>query len=116
MDILLTKITLSENMEFLDDLLTFEELGKHLKSQGCHVANLSSSDFSSKTGIGGCLKSLLRQFLKVTVDVSSLIIEDSNLICWWFLGSSFVVLSRHLNYPSLHLGTKKRRTMINLWS
>ena len=58
-------------MEFVDDLLTFEELGKHLKSQGCHVANLSSLDFTAKNGIGGCLRSLLRQFLKSTLDVST---------------------------------------------
>lgn len=56
-------------MEFVDDLLTFEELGSHLKSQGCHVAKLSSLDFSVKNGIGGCLRSLLRQFLMVTLDV-----------------------------------------------
>jgi origin recognition complex subunit 3 len=62
---------MSENMEFVDDLLTFEELGSYLKSQGCHVANLSSLEFSVKNGIGGCLRSLLRQFLMVTVDVSS---------------------------------------------
>lgn len=60
---------LAENMEFVDDLLTFEELGLHLKSQGCHVANLSSLDFSVKNGIGGCLRSLLRQLVMVTLDV-----------------------------------------------
>lgn len=58
-------------MEFVDDLLTFEELGKHLKAQGCHVANLSSLDFTAKNGIGGCLRSLLRQFLMSTLDVST---------------------------------------------
>lgn len=57
-------------MEFVDDLLTFEELGIHLKSQGCHVANLSSSDFSTKHGIGGCLRSLMRQLLSVTLEVN----------------------------------------------
>lgn len=58
-------------MEFVDDLLTFKELGLHLKSQGCHVANLSSQDFLPKSGIGGCLRSLLRKFLMVTFDVRS---------------------------------------------
>lgn len=57
------------NMEFVDDLLTFEELGLHLKSAGFHVANLSSLDFTAKNGINGCLRSLLRQFLKASVDV-----------------------------------------------
>ena len=58
-------------MEFVDDLMTFEELGLHLKSHGCHVANLSSIDFSTNNGIGGCLRSFLRQFLMVTPDVSA---------------------------------------------
>lgn len=64
---------LAENMEFVDDLLTFEELGLCLKSHGCHVANLSSTDFSAKNGIGGCLRSLLRQFLMVSLDVSGFV-------------------------------------------
>lgn len=59
-------------MEFVDDQLTFEVLGNHLKSSGCHVANMSSLDFSPKNGIGGCLARLLRKFLMVTFDVSSL--------------------------------------------
>lgn len=54
----------------VDDLLTFEELDLHLKSQGCHVAKLSSMDFSAKNGVGGCLRGLLRQFVMPTVDVS----------------------------------------------
>ena len=37
-------------MEFVDDLLTFVEVGLCLKSHGCHVANLSSQDFSAKNG------------------------------------------------------------------
>lgn len=57
-------------MEFVDDLLTFEELGNFLKSQGCQVANLSSLDFTAKSGIGGCLRSLLRQFVEASSDVS----------------------------------------------
>ena len=57
-------------MEFVDDLLTFEEVGLCLKSHGCHVANLSFQDFSAKNGIGGCLRGLLIQFLMATLDVS----------------------------------------------
>lgn len=56
----------------VDDLLTFEELGFHLKSHGCHVASLSSQELSAKSSIGGCIRSLLRQLLKVTVDVSTM--------------------------------------------
>ncbi|MQL95413.1 hypothetical protein Taro_028080 [Colocasia esculenta] len=47
---------------------TFQELSAHLKSNGCHVANLSSLDFTSKHGITGCLRSLLRQLVMVTLD------------------------------------------------
>ena len=57
-------------MELVDDLLTFKDLGLHLKSHGCHVANLSSFDFSAKSGIDGCLRGLLRQFLLASLDVS----------------------------------------------
>ncbi|XWS58700.1 hypothetical protein CRYUN_Cryun08bG0057100 [Craigia yunnanensis] len=76
---LFTGLVLTKNMEFVDDLLTFEELGKHLKSQGCHVANLSSLDFTAKNGIGGCLRSLLRQFLKFTLDPA-----DLSILASWY--------------------------------
>lgn len=56
-------------MELFDDLRTFEELGQFLRSHGCHVANLSSMDFVAKNGIGGCVTSLLRQFLATSVEV-----------------------------------------------
>lgn len=56
-------------MEFVDDILTFEELSLFLKQQGCHVGMLSSSDFSVKNGIAGCLKALLREFMDTTMDV-----------------------------------------------
>lgn len=56
-------------MEVVDDLLTFADLGQHLRSNGCHVANLSSCDFSQKNGISGSIRSLLRMFLMVTLDV-----------------------------------------------
>ncbi|CAK9166006.1 unnamed protein product [Ilex paraguariensis] len=65
---LFTGLVFTRNMEFVDDLQTFTDLSLHLKTRGCHVANLSSFDFSSKNGIGGCLKSLLRQFLTVSLD------------------------------------------------
>lgn len=35
-----------ENTEFVDDLITFQELGGHLEFNGCHVANLLALDFS----------------------------------------------------------------------
>ncbi|XP_056683459.1 origin of replication complex subunit 3 isoform X2 [Spinacia oleracea] len=68
-------------MEFVDDQLTFEELGNHLKSSGCHVANMSSLDFSAKNGIGGCLTRLLRKFLKVTLDDA-----DMSILASWYCG------------------------------
>ena len=59
----------AENAEFVDDLQTFKELSGHLQSNGCHVANLSALNFSAKHGIGGCLRSLLRQLVTDAVDV-----------------------------------------------
>lgn len=59
-------------MEFVDDISTFSDLGAHLRSNGCYVANLTSVDFCAKNGVGGCLKTLLRQFVMVGVDVSML--------------------------------------------
>ncbi|GAY43230.1 Origin of replication complex subunit 3 [Citrus sinensis] len=76
---LFTGLVLTKNMEFVDDLLTFEELGRHLKSQGCHVANLSSLDFMAKSGIGGCLRSLLRQFLVAPLDAA-----DISILASWY--------------------------------
>ncbi|XP_022747744.1 origin of replication complex subunit 3 isoform X2 [Durio zibethinus] len=76
---LFTGLVLTKNMEFVDDLMTFDALGKHLKSQGCHVANLSSLDFIAKNGIGGCLRSLLRQFLKSTLDPA-----DISILASWY--------------------------------
>lgn len=58
-------------MEFVDDILTFEELSHCLKSHGCHVAMLSSLEFSLKNGIAGCLKALLREFLGCAIDVGA---------------------------------------------
>lgn len=66
-------------MEFVDDQLTFEELGAHLKSNGCFVASLSSVDFLAKNGIAGCLTRLLRQFLMIALDVSSLLYNINRL-------------------------------------
>ncbi|CAM8965297.1 unnamed protein product [Rhodiola kirilowii] len=70
---------LTKNMDFVDDLLTFHDLGVYLKSNGCHVANLSSMDFSVKAGIGGCLKSMLRQFLTVSSDAA-----DISVLASWY--------------------------------
>ncbi|XP_058103828.1 origin of replication complex subunit 3 [Magnolia sinica] len=74
-----TALIFTKNIEFVDDLLTFEELGVHLKAQGCHVANLSSIDFSVKNGIGGCLRSLLRQLVAVTPDAA-----DISILAAWY--------------------------------
>ncbi|KAK4860318.1 hypothetical protein QYF36_021208 [Acer negundo] len=76
---LFTGLVLSKNMEFVDDLLTFEELGLHLRSQGCHVANLSSLDFTAKSGINGCLRSLLRQFVMASLDAA-----DISILASWY--------------------------------
>ncbi|GMH19688.1 hypothetical protein Nepgr_021529 [Nepenthes gracilis] len=76
-----TGLVFTKNMEFVDDLMTFEDLGIYLKSQGCYVANLTSLDFSAKNGIGGCLRSLLRQFLMVTLDAA-----DLSILASWYCG------------------------------
>ncbi|XP_048225835.1 origin of replication complex subunit 3 isoform X2 [Ricinus communis] len=76
---LFTGLVLTKNLEFADDLLTFKELGLHLKSQGCYLANLSSLDFSVKNGIGGCLRSLLRQLVMVTLDA-----PDISILATWY--------------------------------
>nr|XP_017255665.1 PREDICTED: origin of replication complex subunit 3 isoform X2 [Daucus carota subsp. sativus] len=76
---LFSGLVLTRNMEVVDDLLTFADLGQHLKSHGCHVANLSSSDFSPKNGISGSIRSLLRKFLMVTLDVADI----SALASWY---------------------------------
>ncbi|KAJ0039037.1 hypothetical protein Pint_22775 [Pistacia integerrima] len=76
---LFTGLVLTKNVEFVDDLLTFEELGHYLKSQGCHVANLSSVDFTAKSGIGGCLRSFLRQFVMASLDAI-----DMSIMASWY--------------------------------
>ncbi|KAL6521041.1 Origin recognition complex subunit 3 [Orobanche gracilis] len=74
-----TALLFTKNMEFVDDILTFEDLGVHLRSNGCYVANLTSSDFSAKNGVGGSLKTLLRQFLMVTIDA-----PDMSILASWY--------------------------------
>lgn len=74
---LFTGLILTKNMELFDDLRTFEEVGRFLRSHGCHVANLSSMDFVAKNGIGGCITSLLRQFLATSVDAPDMLTLSS---------------------------------------
>ncbi|KAH9611252.1 hypothetical protein KSS87_023170 [Heliosperma pusillum] len=99
----------TQNIEFVDDQLTFEELGNHLKSCGCHVANMSSLDLSAKNGIGGCLTRLLRHFLMVALDICPswhhgtldkreykplvIIIEDTERCCGAILSDFILLLS-----------------------
>ncbi|XP_073298018.1 origin of replication complex subunit 3 isoform X2 [Primulina huaijiensis] len=47
---LFTALVFTKNMEFVDDIITFVDLGVHLRTHGCHVANLTSLDFSAKNG------------------------------------------------------------------
>ncbi|KAG6505181.1 origin of replication complex subunit 3-like [Zingiber officinale] len=74
-----TAMLLTKNAEFVDYLLTFQELRDYLKSMGFHVANLSALDFSAKYGIAGCLRSLLRQLVMMTPDVA----DFSVLFSWY---------------------------------
>lgn len=88
----LIDLLLAENMEFVDDFLTFQELGLHLKSHGCHVANLSSFDFSPKNGIAGCLTSLFRHFLMHTFDVTILSTPFSLQLQIYFTTTTYYLL------------------------
>ncbi|KAG6437351.1 hypothetical protein SASPL_102265 [Salvia splendens] len=74
-----TALLFTKNVESVDDISTFDDLGAHLRSSGCLVANLTSIDFSAKNGVGGCLKTLLRQFLLAGIDAP----EMSILASWY---------------------------------
>lgn len=74
-----TALVFTKNIETVDDILTFAELGLNLKSRGCYVANISSLDFSTKNGIGGCLRALLRQLLMVDIEAA-----DISLLASWY--------------------------------
>nr|KYP68128.1 Origin recognition complex subunit 3 [Cajanus cajan] len=76
---LFTALVSTRNIEYVDDILTFEELGNFLKSHGSHVAMLSSLEFSLKNGIAGCLKALLREFLGGAIDVA-----DISILASWY--------------------------------
>ncbi|GAB4831714.1 Origin recognition complex subunit 3 [Ancistrocladus abbreviatus] len=74
-----TGLVFTKTMEFVDNMLMFEELGLYLKSQGCYVAKLSSLDFTTKHGIGGCLRSLVRQLLMVSLNAA-----DMSILASWY--------------------------------
>ncbi|KAL5710627.1 Origin recognition complex subunit 3 [Ranunculus cassubicifolius] len=74
-----TGLVFTKNVEFVDDLLTFKDLNLHLKSQVCHVVNLSSLDFSAKSGVAGCTRSLVRQFVDIDPDVA-----DITILASWY--------------------------------
>ncbi|KAH0707886.1 hypothetical protein KY289_012962 [Solanum tuberosum] len=76
---LFTGLVFTKNIETVDDILTFAELGLNLKSRGCYVANISSLDFSTKNGIGGCLRVFLRQLLMVDIEAA-----DVSLLASWY--------------------------------
>ncbi|KAM3325051.1 origin of replication complex subunit 3 isoform X2 [Capsicum chacoense] len=76
---LFTALVFTKNIETVDDILTFSELGLNLKSRGCYVANISSLDFSTKNGIGGCLRAFLRQLLMVDIEAA-----DVSLLASWY--------------------------------
>ncbi|KAK1401658.1 Origin recognition complex subunit 3 [Heracleum sosnowskyi] len=130
-------LVLTRNMEVVDDLLTFADLGQHLRSHGCHVANHSSFDFSPKNGISGSIKSLLRKFLMVTLDVADIsalaswyaeqdnygnpvvvIIEDLERCCGTVL-SGFILMLRVHGEPNgeiLEQGLSQLKRSQKLWS
>ncbi|CAL4916563.1 unnamed protein product [Urochloa decumbens] len=74
-----TAFVLTKNAEFVDDITTFRDLAEHLHSNGCHLAKLSAAELSVKHGVGGCLRSLLRQLLSDVPDVA----DVSALASWY---------------------------------
>ncbi|CAN6343884.1 unnamed protein product [Urochloa humidicola] len=74
-----TAFILTKNAEFVDDIMTFQDLAGHLESNGCHLAKLSAAELSAKHGVGGCFRSLLRQLLSDVPDVASV----SALASWY---------------------------------
>ncbi|CAH9142993.1 unnamed protein product [Cuscuta epithymum] len=74
-----TALVFTKNMEIVDNILTFQELRLQMISYGCHVATISSLDFCLKNGNGGCLRSLLRQFLLLDIDAA-----DISLLASWY--------------------------------
>ncbi|XP_044964836.1 origin of replication complex subunit 3 isoform X2 [Hordeum vulgare subsp. vulgare] len=80
-----TTFVLTKNAEFVDDVTTFRDLMDHLESNGCHLAKLSATELSAKNGVGGCLRSLLRQLLSDVPDVA----DVSALASWYCKGDNY---------------------------
>eukprot|EP01018_Ginkgo_biloba_P007633 Gb_17510 [translate_table: standard] len=76
---LATALVFIRNVEFVDDQRTFKDLGTYLKSHNCHVANLKPQDFSLKAGIGGCVRSLLKQTVLISPDT-----PDIEILASWY--------------------------------
>ncbi|KAE8662607.1 Detected protein of confused Function [Hibiscus syriacus] len=89
---LFTGLVLTKNMEFVDDLLTFEELGKHLKYQGCHVANLSSLDFTAKNGVGVDISILASWYREENYNNPVVVIIDDIELCCGSVLSDFILM------------------------
>ncbi|PKU71579.1 hypothetical protein MA16_Dca004421 [Dendrobium catenatum] len=69
----------TKNIEFVDDMLMFQDLKGYMQSNGCHAAFLSALDISTKCGIGSCLRSLYKQLVPEASDV-----VDVPLIASWY--------------------------------
>ncbi|KAF3335907.1 origin recognition complex subunit 3 [Carex littledalei] len=81
-----TAFVLTKNAEFVDDIKTFCDLGMHLKSNRCHVANMSTLDFSIKYRVGGSIRSLLRQLHSEPLDIADVL----TLAKWYCEGENYV--------------------------
>lgn len=75
---LATALLFIRNVEFVDDRSTFGELGSYMKCHNCHVANLTPQEISSKSGLGGCVRSLLKQMVKISPDT-----PDMEILASW---------------------------------
>ncbi|PKU69682.1 hypothetical protein MA16_Dca023249 [Dendrobium catenatum] len=74
-----TTLIFTKNIEFVDDMLMFQDLKGYMQSNGCHTAFLSALDISTKCGIGSCLRSLYKQLVPKASDV-----VDVPLIASWY--------------------------------
>ncbi|XLR49207.1 uncharacterized protein [Arachis hypogaea] len=102
-----TALVITGNIEFVDDILTFEELGHFLKSHGCHVAKLSSVDFSMKNGIAGCLKALLREF-PLGEFIAYVKLENiAKFDCWICFAKCSIQICTHIEILFVTSGMKK---------
>jgi origin recognition complex subunit 3 len=66
-----TAFVLTKNAEFVDDITSFYDFSRHMKSNGCHIVKLSAAELSAKPRACGCFRSLYIEQLLSDVVVST---------------------------------------------